>query len=272
MIPRQKRNVLMLFILLWSVGVIFAAVLSQLLLCNIPSSTLTCEPDFVKGNGWKLIYIIQSVIGLFAAILRFLLVNFIESPTYLISKRKDKEAVRMFKLLASKNGDNINFEILDKLCMEKHDFGCRENDQQFNFKQLEWNCLYHLFKTESNSYNTIEVWLSWCTISISFSLFYGFTSQFILSMMLNSLLSQNETYLNIYINSVVGLIGSLTGYILLMFVNAEHLLFFSCISACLSLFLFITSSLAIFQTVFHSILSFFSILMYVSDYFIILDF
>jgi MFS family permease len=209
--------------LFWGVGQTIAALISW---AFIPNNS--CDgPEYCPSHinrGWRYCWYVNSAICLFAALVRLFVLKLDETPKFLISTGKDKEAYEVLKKISVKydRSMSLTLEDLENCGTINQDFFDPQRDG-YSIKAL-WRAmkvnLKILFQNRLVTRSSLLIFLSWGFIGISYSTFYNFLYIFIASHGGDTGSSTYLVYRNATLANFVGIFGPiLAGFMILIKFN-----------------------------------------------------
>ena len=200
-IPNSKHSLLTLLSAFWPIGQIITSICAFLI---IPNSNLTCSDStncpFSSNVGWRILQVVLGSLTLLMAATRLFLFNVQESPMFLVTKQRFKEAVRVLNAISNHNGTSIS-EIRES------DFHC---DTELTSKPKVYKIINSMLGPQYFR-TTILVWLIWIFVSLGNNIFFAFITKFISLNAGNVPLSTGDTYRNYLIISFLSVFGSVIG-------------------------------------------------------------
>ena len=166
--------------------------------------------------GWRYFTITLGAITFFMFVCRFFVFHLFESPKFLLSKGRQREAVASVYGIARKNRTTtwLNEDVLNELGGQSvldHEAGL--SFKQVVSRQLEkfsTQRIAPLFHERKLGLMTGLLWFCWATIGMGYPLFNAFLPQYLSQAKGGGPApSQYETYRNYVITSVVGVPGSI---------------------------------------------------------------
>ncbi|KAJ3294899.1 hypothetical protein HDU79_010278, partial [Rhizoclosmatium sp. JEL0117] len=202
-VPHGRQSLLMLLSLFWPVGAMIGALFGWWL---IP--TYSCDPDAAfcdpaLNRGWRYTLVAMGCVTFAMLLFRLVFIQMRESPKWLITAGRKEEAVAVLHDLAKMNGKEIQVTVDDFPDVQ------RETASE-SYKRFA-HSLKELFNSPKNLRSTILIWLVWMTISIAYTMFYGFLPEFIKKSSTDVALTLGETYRNFFIQTLCGIPGSIAG-------------------------------------------------------------
>lgn len=232
------------------------------------------EPCCTKSSnyGWRYLNYTMGGFTFFMFVCRFFLFHLFESPKFLLSRGRQREAVAVVRGIAYNNKTKtwLSEEILDSIG------GAAEDDPKATGKLSNTEILKRtldkfstqriapLFSSKRLGFNTALLWFIWAAIGMGYPLFNAFLPQYLREANPNAPPEPNSVvYRNYVIESVVGCPGSV---IACFTVNIKYIgrKGTMAIATCLTgifLFLFTISANSDFQLGFSCMVAFFQNIM-----------
>ncbi|KAJ7677924.1 MFS general substrate transporter [Mycena polygramma] len=123
-LPGKDQYLLTLLSLWWAIGQVVASLISWVFLAKYSCDTTLVgkqvqpdgslyQCDNSNNNGWRYSYYTMGSMMVFLAILRIFIFPMDESPKFLVSIGRDKEAVEVIHRIAKKNKTTVNLTVED---------------------------------------------------------------------------------------------------------------------------------------------------------------
>ena len=204
-VPAEQQGLLTLLSLFWPAGSVLSSLISLALIpghsCSVDTDEL-CTSD--SNRGWRYVLLTLGLITLAMLISRVLFFRLLESPKFLLSRGKVDEAVLTLKILAKRNGKEVD--------LDARDFENLRQDTLVNEpqeKETRWEQFSQLFSSKM-WITTILVWLIWIFVSFGYTMFNGFLTKFLESRG-GDPLTQSQLYIRYVIVNLFGIPGSILG-------------------------------------------------------------
>nr|QFR37175.1 MFS transporter [Cyberlindnera americana] len=221
-LPTKHQYLNTVMAMWWGVGMTIAALISWAFIPNNSCSSADYCPSHIN-RGWRYCWYVNSGICLFAALLRVFVLKMDETPKFLVSVGKDREAFEVLKKISDKYNRpmSLTLEQLEKCGTINPDYYDVKKDG-YSFKALLRTIkvnLKILFQSPRVIRSTVLVFLSWGFIGISYSTFYNFLYIFIASHGGDTGSTTYLTYRNATLDNFAGIFGPILagGMILIKF-------------------------------------------------------
>ncbi|KAJ3178093.1 hypothetical protein HK101_010155 [Irineochytrium annulatum] len=237
--PPSHQNLLTLLSLFWPVGQLLASAIGWAVL---PTATCgdTCTDPLIENRGWRRLLMALSAVTLAMLVARQLAVTMLESPKFLVSRGRRREAAEVLASLAEVNGWKGMAVTAEDLGAGRRTAGsairrsasfvrrpaavtggwrgiAEERWASTKDGLRRWRAkLYSLFKPDLIR-TTVLVWIIWSLISCGYTMFNGFLTFFLESGpdSTEPPPTSDETFRDIFIISVMGVPGSILGMFLI---------------------------------------------------------
>ena len=281
-LPTSNGNLLTMLSVFWPLGQLLASLIAWRLIpqnsCDsaiqgecLPAETGDHCCPMQSNMGWRYLNITMGSITLIMFVCRFFLFQLSESPKFLLSRDRQREAILVVHAIAYQNGKQTWLEegILDAVggqlqekSKPKFSIGeiARHKLGQFSRRRMG-----PLFGSKKLGFNTVLLWLCWATIGLGYPLFNAFLPQYLINVdPAAPKTPTNIVYRNYAIVSLVGVPGSILAWYT---VDVPHIgrKGTMAISAALTgafLFIFTKGTDSTFQLTFTCLEAFFQNIMY----------
>lgn len=204
----------------WNMGQLIVSLIAWVFLANFScptdSTPETCKRS--ENMGWRYTLITLGGLALVFTFVRTFVFKMPETPRYLLSQGRDKEAVDAVNYVARRNGkpEPLTLDMLQaidiQLGVEVHNDSdrstglskreiLRENLESFHGVKYK-----ALFATRKLAQHTALTWFIWLTIGIAYPLYFNFLPSYLATKFTQNA-SLNLTYRNYCITSAVGIVG-----------------------------------------------------------------
>lgn len=202
-LPFSNGNLLTFLSIFWPVGQLYSSLIGWGFLVN-----------YEVNIGWRYLNYTMGATTLSICLCRSLPFHLFESPKFLLSKGRQREAVLVVRAIAYHNKKQtwISEEILNDIG------GTSEETENKGLSKLDilkrtagkfsGERIKPLFAYKKLAINTIMLWTIWTCIGMAYPLFNAFIVQYIAQADPNQQTSETITYRNYAIQSVVGCVGS----------------------------------------------------------------
>jgi MFS family permease len=224
-----------------------------------------------SNMGWRYLNIIMGAFTMFMFICRFFFFHLFESPKFLLSRGRQREAVTVVHAIAFQNGRKtwLDEEILNAIGGRPEEVtDMKLTTGQIIKRQLgkfSTERIAPLFGTRKLGINTALLWFCWATIGMGYPLFNAFLPQYLTRVDPNAPPTPTSVvYRNYAITSVVGVPGSIIACytVDIPYVGRKGTMAVSTLLTGVFLFVFTTSSESDFQLAFTCLEAFFQNIMY----------
>ncbi|CAK7898107.1 hypothetical protein CAAN1_22S01794 [[Candida] anglica] len=181
-LPFKYQWLLTFFALFWGIGQTIAALLTWWGLSNYScEGPANCPSDL--NEGWRYVYYINGAIVLVLAIARVVVVRLHETPKFLVSNKRDVEAVQSLQSIAIKYNRKCSLTVEQlQACGEitsNHDY--RENSDIKGTIMIVKEHLKTIFSTRKNTRSAILLFSSWFLLGIAYPLYSSFLPAYLAS-------------------------------------------------------------------------------------------
>ncbi|KIR34951.1 membrane transporter [Cryptococcus deuterogattii MMRL2647] len=113
-LPHSKQYLLTLLSVFFSFGAVLSSVISLVFLPGASCGTYDgCDIDEHENDGWKRVLFVLGLFNLVCALSRWFLFRLQESPRYLVSNGREREAIVALQTIADFNDRTINIQRAD---------------------------------------------------------------------------------------------------------------------------------------------------------------
>ncbi|KAF1967639.1 MFS general substrate transporter [Bimuria novae-zelandiae CBS 107.79] len=219
-LPGANNNLLTLLSAFWSFGQLIASLLAWALIPNFscPADAATCTKD--QNWGWRYLVLTLGAITFTMFLCRFLLFHLFESPKYLLSQGRQREAVAVVHGIAYHNKTKtwLSEDILDQVGGKSEEIVSTKMGTidivKNNLGKFSGERMAPLFKNKKMGFTMVLLWFQWTTIGMGYPLFNAFLPQYLANSGSAQPTSTSITYRNYAITSVCGCPGSILAYFL----------------------------------------------------------
>lgn len=280
-LPFSSGNLLTMLSVFWPVGQLLGSFFAWGLIPNYScSSELPSCPNaeateacctMQSNMGWRYLNITMGAFTMFMFICRFFFFHLFESPKFLLSRGRQREAVTVVHAIAYQNGKKtwLDEEILNAIGGRPEEVSdLKLSTAEIIKRQLgkfSTQRIGPLFASKKLGINTSLLWFCWATIGMGYPLFNAFLPQYLTNVDPN----QPETptsivYRNYAITSVVGVPGSIIACytVDIPYIGRKGTMAVSTLLTGVFLFVFTTSTDSNFQLAFTCLEAFFQNIMY----------
>lgn len=280
-LPFQSGNLLTMLSVFWPVGQLLGSFFAWGFIPNyscdqdLPacSSVAAGEPccTMQSNMGWRYLNLTMGAFTMFMFICRFFLFHLFESPKFLLSRGRQREAVTVVHAIAYQNGKKtwLDEEILNAIGGRPEEVtDLKLSTRQIITRQLSKfsaQRIAPLFNTRKLGINTALLWFCWATIGMGYPLFNAFLPQYLTQIDPDAPPSPTSVvYRNYAILSVVGVPGSILACytVDIPYIGRKGTIAISTLLTGVFLFVFTTNSDSDFQLTFSCLEAFFQNIMY----------
>lgn len=210
-LPSKKQWLVTFMATWWSLGQVLA-VLSAWLFFSMPKYYCNSAEFCPSGGnmGWRYVWFVNSAFVLVLGILRVTVIRLQETPKFLITNKRDAEAVEVLQSIAAKYGRQCSLTLdMLKECGE-----ITENDNYYDNPSLKetWYLIKHhvkiLFSTKKMAISSSLVFASWFLLGLSYPLYSNFLPQLLSA---RGAKVQGDSLADVYADSVISNAASIGG-------------------------------------------------------------
>jgi MFS family permease len=280
-LPFSSGNLLTMLSVFWPVGQLIGSVFAWGFIPNYScTSELPSCPNAGPGEecctrssnmGWRYFNLTMGAFTMFMFICRFFFFHLFESPKFLLSRGRQREAVIVVHAIAFQNGKKtwLDEEILNAIGGRPEEVtDMKLTTGQIIKRQLSkfsTQRIGPLFGSKKLAVNTALLWFCWATIGMGYPLFNAFLPQYLTNIDPNIPPTPTSiVYRNYAIQSVVGVPGSIIACytVDIPYVGRKGTMAVSTLLTGIFLFVFTTSTKSDFQLAFSCLEAFFQNIMY----------
>ena len=219
-LPGANNNLLTLLSAFWSFGQLIASLFAWAFIPNFscPADANPCTKD--QNWGWRYLVLTLGAITFVMFLCRFLLFHLFESPKYLLSRGRQREAVAVVHGIAHWNKTKtwLSEDILDQVGGKSEEIVSTKMSSMQIIKnslgKFSGDRIAPLFKDKKMGLTIVLLWFQWTTIGMGYPLFNAFLPQYLANSGSAQPTSTSVTYRNYAITSICGCPGSLIAYYL----------------------------------------------------------
>lgn len=224
-----------------------------------------------SNMGWRYLNITMGAFTFFMFVCRFFFFHLFESPKFLLSRGRQREAVTVVHAIAYQNGKKtwLDEEILNAIGGRPEEVtDMKLTTGEIIKRQLSKfssQRIGPLFASKKLGSNTALLWFCWATIGMGYPLFNAFLPQYLTNINPNIPPTPTSVvYRNYAIISVVGVPGSIVAYftVNIPYIGRKGTMAISTLLTGIFLFIFTTSTDPNFQLAFTCLEAFFQNIMY----------
>lgn len=280
-LPFESGNLLTMLSVFWPIGQLIGSLIAWGFIPNYAcDDTLPSCFDVASGiecctkssnMGWRYLNYTMGAFTFAMFICRFFFFHLFESPKFLLSRGRQREAVAVVRGIAFKNKTTtwLSEEILDAIGGNAEEASVQKlstmeiikrNADMFSMKRIS-----PLFAHKRIGFNTALLWFCWTTIGMGYPLFNAFLPQYIRGVNPDLPPTPNNIlYRNYAITSIVGVPGSIIACytVNIRYVGRKGTMAVATLLTGVFLFVFTVSSDPDFQLAFTCLEAFFQNIMY----------
>lgn len=173
-LPSRHNWLVTFFAFFWGIGGTIAAATAYAFIPRYSCTATEC-PD-PANNGWRYLFYTNGSIVLFFAIARVTIIRLKETPKFLVSNKRDDEAVANLQAIATKYGRPCSLTVEQlHACGEITSNEDYRNSSDFKGTvTLVGKHLAHLFSNARIARLTGLLWFSWLVLGIAYPLYTSF--------------------------------------------------------------------------------------------------
>ena len=280
-LPFSSGNLLTMLSVFWPVGQLIGSLFAWGFIPNYScASKLPSCPKAGPGEacctmssnmGWRYLNLTMGAFTMFMFICRFFFFHLFESPKFLLSRGRQREAVTVVHAIAFQNGKKtwLDEEILNAMGGRPEEVtDMKLTTGQIIKRQLSkfsTQRIGPLFGSKKLAVNTALLWFCWATIGMGYPLFNAFLPQYLTNI--DPSIPPTPTsivYRNYAIQSIVGVPGSIIACytVDIPYVGRKGTMAVSTLLTGIFLFVFTKSTKSDFQLAFSCLEAFFQNIMY----------
>lgn len=208
-LPHKDHWLLTFFALFWGIGQVVAVLLAWAFLPNHSCSSEAFCPSH-ENRGWRYTYYVNGCIVLAMAILRVTIIRLKETPKFLVSNKRDAEAVEILHGIAKKYNRtcSLTLEELESCGEIQINHNYQESQSVKGIMKLVWNHITLLFSSKKNTRSTLLLFASWFFLGIAYPLYSSFLPVYLATRGAN--ISASDTY-GVYRDNVIANVCSIFG-------------------------------------------------------------
>ena len=279
-LPFQSGNLLTMLSVFWPVGQLLGSFFAWGFIPNyscgeLPACSLVGPGEECctrqSNMGWRYLNITMGCFTMFMFICRFFLFHLFESPKFLLSRGRQREAVTVVHAIAYQNGKKtwLDEEVLNAIGGRPEEVtDMKLTTREIIKRQLSKfskDRIAPLFSSKKLGINTTLLWFCWTTIGMGYPLFNAFLPQYLTRVDPNvEPTPTSVVYRNYAITSVVGVPGSIIACytVDIPYIGRKGTIATSTLLTGVFLFVFTTSTDSGFQLTFTCLEAFFQNIMY----------
>lgn len=200
-LPHRNQWLVTFFAFFWGIGQVVAVLLAWAFLPNNSCSSEANCPSH-ENKGWRYTYYVNGAIVLVMAVLRVLVIRLKETPKFLVSNKKDAEAIEILHGIAKKYNRpcSLTLEKLESCGEIQINHHYEENKTLGGVIKLVWNHISLLFSSKKNTRSTLLLFASWFFLGIAYPLYSSFLPVYLATRGQN--ISASDTY-GVYRDNVI---------------------------------------------------------------------
>ncbi|CAG9970358.1 unnamed protein product [Clonostachys byssicola] len=204
----------------WILGQLLVSLIGWGFIANF-----SCPADGMPGTcrrednmGWRYTMFTLGAAAVAFSLVRILVFKMPESPRYLLSKKRDAEAVEAVNYVARRNGkpEPLTLAMLNDIDIRLGNMTAGDDSSRVgltrkqilkeNISDFKFSNIRQLFTTRPLIQHTTILWTIWMTIGISYPLYFNFLPTYLAQRFVQDS-SLNATYRSYCIQSAVGMAG-----------------------------------------------------------------
>lgn len=280
-LPFSSGNLLTMLSVFWPIGQLIGSFFAWGFIPNY-----SCAPDLpscptagpgeecctMSSNmGWRYLNLTMGAFTMVMFICRFFFFHLFESPKFLLSRGRQREAVTVVHAIAYQNGKKtwLDEEILNAIGGRPEEVtDMKLSTGEIIKRQLSkfsTQRIAPLFGSKKLGINTALLWFCWATIGMGYPLFNAFLPQYLTNVDPNAPPAPTSVvYRNYAITSVIGVPGSIIACytVDIPYIGRKGTIAASTLLTGIFLFIFTTSTDSDFQLAFTCLEAFFQNIMY----------
>ncbi|KAG9792332.1 MFS general substrate transporter, partial [Aureobasidium melanogenum] len=280
-LPFASGNMLTMLSVFWPFGQLLGSLIawgflpnfscaSDLPACSAVADGVACCTKS-SNMGWRYLNYTMGCFTFFMFVCRFFLFHLFESPKFLLSRGRQREAVTVVHALAYNNKTKtwLTEDILNEIGGHHQETEAEKlTVLQIVKRQAEKFSTHRikpLFAYKRLGINTALLWGMWAAIGMGYPLFNAFLPQYLTSVDPNAPPTPTSiVYRNYAITSIVGCPGSIIACytVDIKYIGRKGTMAISTMLTGIFLFLFTTSTDSSFQLAFSCLVAFFQNIMY----------
>ncbi|KAL9115669.1 MAG: hypothetical protein Q9227_000037 [Pyrenula ochraceoflavens] len=214
-LPFASGNLLTMLSVWWPIGQLLGSLIAWGFIPNYScSEASTCTK--ANNMGWRYLNFTMGAFTFFMFVCRFFFFHLFESPKFLLSKGRQREAVGVVYGIAHRNGAKtwLTEEILNEIGGRPEDVSnMKLSAKEVLLRQAEkfsTQRIAPLFNGWKLGVTTVLIWFCWATIGMAYPLYNAFLPQYIRNVAPDQAPEPTSVvYRNYAITSIVGVPGSI---------------------------------------------------------------
>lgn len=181
-LPHKYQWLLTFFAFFWGIGQTVAALITWWGLANYSCESADNCP-LSANEGWRYVYYVNGAIVLVVACLRVFVVRLQETPKFLVSNKREAEAVLTLQSIAKKYNRkcSLTLEALQECGEITSNEDYRQNMSVKNTVKIIGEHLATIFSTPKNIRSATLLFTSWFFLGIAYPLYSSFLPQYLAS-------------------------------------------------------------------------------------------
>ena len=280
-LPFSSGNMLTMLSVFWPVGQLIGSFFAWGFIPNyscadeLPACSTAGQGEqccTMRSNmGWRYLNLTMGAFTMFMFICRFFFFHLFESPKFLLSRGRQREAVTVVHAIAFQNGKKtwLDEDILNAIGgrpEEVTDMKLTAGEIiKRQLSKFSTQRIGPLFGSTKLGINTVLLWFCWATIGMGYPLFNAFLPQYLTNVDPDAPPTPTSTvYRNYAITSVIGVPGSIIACytVDIPYIGRKGTMAVSTLLTGIFLFIFTTSTDSDFQLAFTCLEAFFQNIMY----------
>ena len=231
-IPSQKQYLLTFLTIFWSIANVLSTFLAWILIPRFSCTESPCES--VNNRGWRYLLVTLGLLSLVMLSIRLCMRRIFETPRFLVSRKRYRDAVLVLQTLAKQN--NVQIDVTPEDLEIEHDSETAWSKFVGKLWLLVGPSMFRYELTSSPFRTSFFLWAVWFLSSLGLGIFGSFIIVFLQG---SQQISVDETYRNYLIITMSAVPGTiLAAYTVDSWLGRRGLMAISAMGTAASLFLF----------------------------------
>ncbi|USW48567.1 Putative major facilitator superfamily, MFS transporter superfamily [Septoria linicola] len=258
-LPPSSNGLLTMLSVFWPIGQLVSSLIGWVFIVN-----------YSDRWGWRYLVLTSGAITMFMFICRFFLFHLFESPKFLLSRGRQNEAVAVVRGIARYNKAKtwLSEDVLNAIGGHPDEVAdMKLSNKEIikrKFSSFSAERIGPLFRGPRLAISTVLIWFIWTTIGMGYPLFNAFLPQYLAQSGGGGETSENTTYRDYAITSVVGVPGSILACYLVnvKYLGRKNTMAIATVLSGIFLILFTQATSSGYQLAMSSLEAFFQNIMY----------